>query len=120
MAVKTLPLDYEMVVYTGASFHREFRWLPDGSGALDFTGWSASMLVGSPMARTALVSLTTDNGGVILSTGGQIILLMSPVQTASLPNGVLSYSLDLTDTAGTITRFLRGRMSVVSDAGRSS
>jgi hypothetical protein len=120
MTTRTLPLDYALTVYGGATFHREFRWLPDGSTALDFTDWSASMLIGQSLSKTPIVSLTSANDGVSLSTGGQIILSMSAVQTASLPPGVLTYSLDLTDPAGTVTRFLRGRLSVVTDVGRST
>lgn len=119
-ATKTLPLDYEMAVYNGTTFHREFRWLPDGTTAMDFTGWTGSMIIGAPQSRTALLTLDSDNGGVLLSSGGQIVLIMTPAQTAALPTGVLSYSLDLTAEDGTITRFLRGRLSVVTDAGRSS
>lgn len=119
-AVKTLPLDYELVVYSGATFRREFRWLPDGSAALDFTGWTGSMMIGVPLSRTPLITLTTTDGGVALSAGGQIIILLQPADTAALPAGTLSYSLDLTDTAGTIVRFLRGRLTVVTDVGRTT
>lgn len=119
-ATTTLPLDYEMVVYSGTTFKREFRWLPDGSAALDFTGWTASMLVGLPMSKIPVLTMTTANSGVTLSSGGQIVLTMTPAQTASLRPGEMIYSLDLTDNAGGVTRFLRGRLSVVNDVGRST
>lgn len=119
-ATMTLPLDYEMVVYSGTTFKREFRWLPDGSAALDFTGWTASMIVGLPQSRTAVLTMTTANGGVTLSSGGQIILTMTPAETASLRPGEMIYSLDLTDNGANITRFLRGRLSIVNDVGRST
>lgn len=118
--VKTLPLDYELVVYSGTTFRREFRWLPDGSAALDFFQWTASLKMGIPLSRTPLVTLTTENSGIILSTSGQIILQMTPVQTAALPAGVITYSLDLIDSGGNVLRFLRGRLSVITDVGRST
>ena len=119
-AVKTLPLDYELVIYSGVTFRREFRWLPAGQAALDFTLWSASLLIGVPNSSTPLITLSTANGGVTLSTGGQIAITMSPAATAALPAGLLSYSLDLTQPDGSSLRFLRGRVSVVTDVGRST
>lgn len=120
VAVKTLPLDYELVVYSGTTYRQEFRWLPDGNPAMDFTNWTASMLIGVQSGVLPVLSLATNGQGIVLSTTGQIIITMSPMQTAALSPGVLTYSLDLTDTASTILRFLRGRLSVVTDVGRST
>ncbi len=119
-SVQTLPLDYELTVYSGTTFKREFRWLPDGAAALDFTDWTASMMIGLPMSSTPVITLSTATTGITLSAGGQIVITMTPSQTAALKPGVMMYSLDLTDAAGGITRFLRGRVSVVNDVGRSS
>lgn len=117
-ATQTLPLDYELVVYSGTTFKREFRWLPDGSAALDFTDWSASMMIGLATSRTPILTLSSPADGIMLSTGGQIIIMIDPAATALLRPGVLAYSLDLTDTAGTVLRFLRGRLNVIADVGR--
>lgn len=114
MGIQTLPLDYELVIYSGTSFRREFRWLPDGSTPMDFTGWSASMLIGS-VGATALIALTDTNGGLTLTTAGQIIIELSPGQTSALRPGVASYNLDLTAPDGYVRRFLRGRVSVIQD-----
>lgn len=114
MAVQTLPIDYELIIYSGTSFRREFRWLPDGVNPMDFTGWSATMLIGSVGVAAAVV-LNTASGGVALSTAGQIIITMSPAQTAAIRPGVAFYNLDLTDPDGYVRRFLRGRISVIQD-----
>ena len=120
MAVYSLPLDFELTVYNWTTFRKSFRWLPDGNTTPDFTGWSASMLIGETHAETAVLSLTDANGGIVLDNDCYIVIVISPTQTASLPGGVMSYSLDLTDTSGTIQRFMRGRLSVVIDVGRSA
>lgn len=117
-ATLRLPLDYSLVVYSGTNFRREFRWLPDGTTGMDFTGWSAIMPIGN--AGTVGTTVLTDtNGGIILSSTGQIIINMAPSDTASLASGVVSYNLDLTDPDGYIRRFLRGRISVVQDVKAS-
>jgi hypothetical protein len=113
-ATTTLPLDYALVVYSGTNFRREFRWLPDGVTGMDFTGWSATMPIGFPGAIGALI-LTDTNGGIILSSTGQIIINLQPVDTILLKPGVVNYNLDLTDPDGYVRRFLRGRISVVQD-----
>lgn len=110
----TLPLSYAFTVYTGTSFRKEFRWLPDGTAAQDFTGWAGSMLIGAP-GKTALVQLSTTNGGVSLSSTGHIVLSMDPATTALLLDGVYFYQVDLTDPDGDVTRFLRGRIEAVTD-----
>ena len=118
-SARTLPLDYELTIYIGATFQKEFRWLPDGATTMDFTGWSASLLIGQPNAKDELVALTDANGGIALTNDGIIHITVSAVQTAALPAGVLSYSLDLADPGGVVQRFLRGRLSVVYDVGRA-
>src|SRR4051812_7335007 len=113
-AVKSLPLDYDLVVYCGTTFRREFRWLPDGVAAQDFTGWTATMNVGTPNTA-AKITLTNTNGGLTLTVSGQIIITLSPVQTAALSPGIIFYNLDLENPGGDIRRFLRGRISVIQD-----
>lgn len=114
MAQNTLPLRYDITVYSGTSFRREFRWKPDGTNPIDFTGWTAMMLLGQQLAF-ANVELTTDNGGIVLTSFGQIIVEMSPFQTKALKPPVAYYNMDLTEPDGFVRRFLRGRVSVAVD-----
>ncbi len=113
MAQKNLPLDYDIVIYSGTSYRREFRWLPDGVNPIDFTGWSAVMRIGQQRAE-ADVELSTDNGGLSL-TNGRIVILMTPAQTALPRTSIVYYNLDLIQPDGFVRRFLRGRVSVVVD-----
>lgn len=114
MVQNTLPLNYEIVVYSGTSYRREFRWLPDGTNPIDFTGWAGRMLIG-PQMSIADVELTTGNGGITLTGNGQLIIKLTPTQTAILRAPITYYSLDLTEPDGFIRRFLRGKVSVVVD-----
>lgn len=114
MAQNTLPLNYEIVVYSGTSYRREFRWLPDGTNPIDFTGWAGRMLIGAQLAP-ADIDLNTTNGGVSLTANGQIIIRLTPVQTAVLRAPITYYNLDLTEPDGFVRRFLRGKVSVVVD-----
>jgi len=114
MAQNTLPLSYDLTIYSGTSYRREFRWLPDRVNPIDFTGWAATMLIGQQLAA-ADVELSTDNGGIVLSNVGQIIIEMTPFQTKALKPPVAYYNVDLTEPDGFVRRFMRGRVSVVVD-----
>jgi hypothetical protein len=114
MAQNTLPLAYDITVYSGTSYRREFRWLPDRVNPIDFTGWSAVMLLGQQLS-VADVELTSDNGGIELTSSGQIIIWMTPFQTKALKPPVSYYNMDLTEPDGFVRRFMRGRISVVVD-----
>lgn len=119
MAARTLPLEIDMVIYGGATFHREFRWLPSGGTPQDFTGWAGLMLIGVQRGK-ALVELSTHNGGVHLGSDGLIVLEVPAEDTDQLKASNLFYSLDLTDQNGKVTRFMRGRISVVRDVERAT
>lgn len=114
MATYALPLNYDITIYAGTSYRREFRWLPDGTDPVDFTGWSAMMLIGQSQ-NVADVELSDANGGITLTPAGQIIVEMTPFQSAALHPPVAYYNLDLTEPDGFVRRFLRGRVSVVVD-----
>lgn len=114
MAGYALPLNYEFTVYSGTSYQREFRWLPDGINPVDFTGWAATMLIGQQLAE-ADVELSTANGGITLTALGQILIELTPFQTAALRPPITYYNLDLIEPDGFVRRFLRGRVSVAVD-----
>lgn len=114
MSTRSLPLDYDIVIYASTSYQREFRWLPDGTNPVDFTGWSARMMIGQPL-NPADLELTDSGGGISLSTTGQIIVTMTPAQTGALKSSVSFYNLDLIQPDGFVRRFLRGRVSYVVD-----
>ncbi len=113
MAVRTLPVEVEQSVYTGADWRRQYRWFPDGRTPKDFTGWHARMLIGPPRGE-AVITLT-DGNGITLDTDGLISLTLSDAQTMQLSGAQYAYVVDLIDDTGFIMRFLRGRMTVVAD-----
>lgn len=109
----SLPLQHELTAYSGATFHQEFQWLPDGTTPQDLTLWHAGMRIGYP--TTMIVELTDDNGGIALDVDGSVIITLLPAETALLAPQVYSYHLDLTDPVGNVIRLLRGRFEVIRD-----
>lgn len=109
----TLPLRYPIDIYTGTTFRREFRWLPDGKSPQDFTGWRARARLGTIGKR--LAELTTENGMIRLGKDGSIVVHVNPEQTETLNVGTYYYVLDLIDPHAMVQRFLRGRCQVIRD-----
>lgn len=128
-SLRSLPLEIDMTIYVGTTFRREWRWQPNGDEYQDFTGWSALMLVG-PQGGTAITELT-EFDGIQLTTQGQIVVTIpavvtgtyagaDPIYSAVAERDVASlyYSLDLTDPAGFVLRFARGRLDLIVDVER--
>lgn len=114
MAVHTLPLTLDLVVYSRTSLFRQYRWKPDGTNPVDMHLWTAEMLIG-PQGGTAVLTLT-DGAGITLDAAGLITISLTAAQVADLPTSRdLYYQLDLIDTDDYRFRFVRGRVTVVVD-----
>lgn len=118
MAERTLPLEIDFTIYSGATYRREFRWLPDGQSPQDFAGWGAVFMIGQQRGR-ALIELAAGQG-VTLDSDGIIRIEVSPAATASLRLPNLVHQLDLTDSTGAVLRFIRGRVKVIRDVERAA
>ncbi len=106
----TLPLEYELTIYSGASFRQEFRWKPDGEDPQDFTGWNGWLRIGNTSRAIVEKTLT-------LTSHGRIIVTLDTVATRTLKSGAYSYNIDLHTPDDEIIRFLRGRAEVIRDVG---
>ncbi len=109
----TLPLAYELVAYSGTTFRKQFRWLPGGTTPQNFTGWSGRLLIGRDYNEPRI------DTSVELTDAGEINVVLTPEQTMTLAEGIWRYVIDLSDPAGDVTRFLRGRFEVVWDVKTS-
>lgn len=87
---------------------------------VDVTGMSALMQIkNAPTDEAPLLELTSDSG--ITLDGDEIpniIIVMTPEQTGSLPVDDYFYDLQLTDTLGQVTTIIGGIFSVEQDVSR--
>jgi len=116
----TAPVDVELTVHPGASFRREFRWLPDGDDAQDLTGYTATLLIGPARGRAAYTLTSAPGGGISLGADGLISVVLHAEETADMTGGAWRYVIDLRAPDGTVTRLLRGRLIVVNDVGAAA
>ena len=65
----TTPAKLKFTIYQGATFRRRLRWSVKGTGVpIDLTGCTARMQVRvEKESPTALLTLTTENGGISLA-----------------------------------------------------
>jgi hypothetical protein len=116
VAVQTLPLEYEITCYARTTLLREFRWRSDGVNPQDFTGWSATLLIGPALnGNIATFEASTTTTGLALTPDGRVIIDVPDTVTSTWPTGTTRYTLDLTDPTGYTVRFLRGRFNVVHE-----
>lgn len=104
----------KLVIDQGATYKNTLTWLDSTSSPVDLTGYSAQMQIkASEKSSAALIELTDVNGRIILgTTGGTIVLSLTPAETAALTFSKASYDLFLTDSSGAATRLVQGAVQL--------
>lgn len=120
--------DYNFTVGQGETWNPTLT-LTDSAGALvNLTGYTARLTIRETYAsESALISLTTENGGITLGgAAGTIALLATATQTAALvvpdspgtpPSKRLVYDLELV-TGAVVRRYLQGAFIVTREVTR--
>lgn len=117
MAAFRLPI----TILQGETWRHELAWkagLP--AVPVDLTGCSARMQVRSVVASAdVLLDLTSANGRIELgTTGGEITLRLSAVETAALAFRAAVYDLEIVHSNGDVRRLLEGSFKVRPEVTR--
>lgn len=118
MAAFKVPLKIEQ----GATFSELVTWKA-GTPAVpvNLTGCTARMHVRAKLESTALLlDLTTENGGIVLGgSAGTVLIYLTDEQTEAIgwTSGV--YDLEIAFPGGTVTRLLKGSVSVSPEVTRA-
>ena len=107
------PGRYNIKVYQGSTFSLAPQWKIDGE-YVNVTGYSANMVVrNSPTSSTSIITLSSNNGRIVIgTTNGKFTLNITAGDTTALAAGQYVYDLEVTDTAGIVTRLLEGGFTV--------
>lgn len=101
---------YNIRCEQGASFTRTFTLKDSDDIIIDLTGYKGRMHIRRDVdATTSLMSLTTENGRMSISSVlGEITISLTPTETASIPrNGV--YDLEIyKEATGEVHRVVKG------------
>jgi hypothetical protein len=115
---------YNITVEAGATYRKKITWKTANRAAVNLTGASARMHIRKSVSdSTILVSLTTDNGGLVLGgVLGTIEIVILDNQTDTLVNGVydieIVHPLGANQTRNDVTRLLYGTVTVLPSVTR--
>lgn len=111
---------HDITIEQGTTWQLAATWKPAGTVPADLTGYTARLHMRErPTSATALVSLTTENGGISLGTlDGSILIGMTAAATAAIAWRRGRYDLELISPAGAVTRLLEGSVTVSPEVTR--
>lgn len=113
---------YNTVIDQGADWFINFVYEnPDGT-PVNITNYTAALQVRtSPLAKTAVLTLTTQNGGIVITGNqGKVACHATNVQTSAMNPGRYTYDLEITEpTAGIVTRLIQGTIQVSPQVTRT-
>lgn len=88
-----------------------------GKAVFDLTGYGCAMQIRSAYySKTAVDSFTTANGKITLEADkGRIAVKFTHEATEKYPVGTLVYDLELTNSAGEVSRPISGKIKVTPE-----
>lgn len=111
---------YNTVIDQGADWFLNFTYENPNGTPINITGYTAALQVRtSPLAKTAVLTLTTENGGLVISGNqGRIEAHATATQTSAITNGKYAYDLEITGS-GVVTRLVQGTIQVSPQVTRT-
>jgi hypothetical protein len=106
-------------MYQGASFDYTFTWKIDGI-PVNLGGYTARMQVRRrPESENAVLTFTTENGGITLGGAlGTILVEADPNTTENTDAASYFYDLELESFGGEVYRLLQGKFTVSAEVTR--
>ena len=106
---------YNFTLNQGATFSRQMT-VKENNSPLNLTGHTAAMQLRSTYdSSTVALSMTA---AVINATEGILSISATATATAALEEGIYVYDLELTTSAGVVTRLLQGQVTVSPEVTR--
>ena len=116
-----MAVTYNTVIDQGADWYINFTYENPAGTPVNLTGYTAALQIRtSPLAATAVLSLTSPSGGItITGATGLIACHATAVQTAAIINGRYAYDIEITaPSTGIITRLVQGTVDVSAQVTR--
>ena len=117
----TKPAKLKLTIYQGATFRKRLTWKA-GTPAVpvDLTGCTARMQVREEVdSPAALLTLTTENGGIALGgAAGTIELVVEAEDSAAFTWNSGAWDLEIVHPGGEVTRLAQGSVVVSPEVTR--
>lgn len=109
------PARYDLKIYIGVSFNINFTWKHRNGDVYDLSSFTAELQIRETVhSPTALVTLTTENGGIIVdSVSPNLKLILTSDQTTALSEVNGHYDLKLTSEDQTVMLILKGKATII-------
>lgn len=118
-----MAVTYNTVIDQGADWFINFTYEQPAGTPVNITGCTAALQVRtSPLARTAVLTLTSNTGEGIVITGAEGLLECHATaeQTAAITNGRYTYDIEITfPVSGVVTRLAQGTIEVSPQTTRT-
>lgn len=111
---------YNTVINQGATWELIVTYNDPQGDPINITNYDAAMqLRTSPLARTAALTLTNDNGGIVINGAqGTVTITATATQTSGLIPQKYTYDLELYAPGGVVTRLIQGTIIVSAETTR--
>ena len=106
---------YNFTLEQGATFNRILT-LQENSSAMNLTGYSVASKFRSTHDSSTVVG--TFKCTISDATAGEITMQMTNSTTAAIEEGIYVYDLEITNSAGTVTRLMEGNITVNPEVTR--
>lgn len=112
---------YNTVIDQGATWQLVVEYLDSNNNPVNITNYSAALqLRTSPLAKTAALTLTTQNGGLTIQGNlGKVSITATATQTTALAPQRYVYDLEITSPSQVVTRLLEGTIQVSPQVTRT-
>jgi len=116
-----MAVTYNTVIDQGADWYITFIYENPNGTPVNITNYTAALQVRtSPLAKTAVLTLTTSNAGLtITGNSGTVNAHATAAQTTDITNGKYAYDLEITSPSGVVTRLVQGTIEVSPQVTRT-
>lgn len=115
-----MAVTYNTTIDQGADWYITFVYEnPDGT-PVNVTDYTAALQVRtSPLAKTAVLTLTSESGITITPLTGTFACHATNEQTNAITNGKYAYDLEITSPYNIVTRLVQGTIEVSPQVTRT-
>ena len=106
---------YNFILEQGATFNRILT-LKENNAVMNLTGYSVASKMRSTHDSSTVVGTFTCT--ISDASAGQITMQMTNSTTAAIEEGIYVYDLEITSSAGTVTRLMEGQVTVNPEVTR--
>ena len=106
---------YNFILEQGATFNRILT-LKENNSAMNLTNYTVASKMRSTHDSSTVVGTFTCT--ISDATAGEITMQMTNSTTAAIEEGIYVYDLEITNSAGTVTRLMEGNITVNPEVTR--